>query len=104
MKIKGKWVEIIDLNFVVHSNEMACRKKGRLGMDHVYYEARGVILAESGAYVAIGVVFGTSTVRGVIFGMVQDISGAVGGMFSSPGPIGVIFGMSTARGVVVGTV
>ena len=35
MKIKGKWVEIIDLNFVVNSNEMACRKWGRLGLYHV---------------------------------------------------------------------
>ena len=37
MKIKEKWVEIIDLNFVVQSNEMAFRKRGHLGLDHIYY-------------------------------------------------------------------
>ena len=69
-----------------------------------YNEARGVILEEAGASVAIVVVVGTSAVRGFIVGMVQAISGVVGGMVSSPGSIGVIFGMYTARGVVVGTV
>ena len=38
MKMSDMLVEIIDLNFVVHSNEMACRKGGRLGMDPVIYE------------------------------------------------------------------
>ena len=36
MKIKRKWVEIFDLNYVFNSNDMACRKRGHLGMDHVY--------------------------------------------------------------------
>ena len=35
MKIKGTWVEIIYLKKFVQSNEMACRKMGRLGLDHV---------------------------------------------------------------------
>ena len=49
-----------------------------------YYEARGVILAEADTSVSIGVVVVTSVVRGVIVGMFQAISGAVGGMVSSP--------------------
>ena len=36
MKMTDILVEIIDLNFVVHPNYMACRKRGRLGLDHVY--------------------------------------------------------------------
>ena len=33
--MKVKVVEMIDLNFVVHSNAMACRKMGRFGLDPV---------------------------------------------------------------------
>ena len=69
-----------------------------------YNEARGVIFAEAGTSVPIRVVVVTSAVRGVVVGMFQAISGAVGGMVSSTGSIGVIVGMSTSRGVVVGTV
>ena len=34
-KIKGTWVEIIKLKLGVHSNEMPCRKMGRLGLEPV---------------------------------------------------------------------
>ena len=37
MKMKEKSVEIIYLNFVVHSNDIACRRRGRPGLDHVQY-------------------------------------------------------------------
>ena len=37
MKMKGKSVEKLTYNLVFHSNNMACRKKGRLGMDPVTY-------------------------------------------------------------------
>ena len=38
-KMKGNSVEIVELKFVVNSNEMSCRKGGRLGLDPVssYY-------------------------------------------------------------------
>ena len=36
IKIKGKSVEIIDLQLLVNSNEMACTKGGCLGLDHVF--------------------------------------------------------------------
>ena len=37
MKMPDVLVEITDLQlFVVHSNEMACRKRGRIGLDPVY--------------------------------------------------------------------
>ena len=32
MKIKEKWFEIIDLKVLVHTYEMACGKRGRLGL------------------------------------------------------------------------
>ena len=35
MKMKQKLAEIIHLQLFVHSNEMACRKRVRLGMDLV---------------------------------------------------------------------
>ena len=37
MKIKDKPVEIIDLQLLIHTNEMASRKRGRIVMDSVTY-------------------------------------------------------------------
>ena len=41
MKIKGTWFEIIDLKFVVHSNYMACRKRGGLWLELVHRRRSG---------------------------------------------------------------
>ena len=38
IKMKGKLVEIIDLQILVHSNEMVCRKRGRIGLDPVQHQ------------------------------------------------------------------
>ena len=35
IKMPDILVEIINLNLLVNSNEMACRKRGRLGLDHI---------------------------------------------------------------------
>ena len=35
IKMPNILFDIIELNFLVHSNEMACRKGGRLGLYHV---------------------------------------------------------------------
>ena len=45
--------DIIDLKNLVHSNEMACRKRGRLGMDHVIYHQSQVALTRRETFTPI---------------------------------------------------
>ena len=53
MKIKVKWVEIINVNILVHSNEIQCRKGERLGMDHVIYHQSQVALTRRETFTPI---------------------------------------------------
>ena len=47
MKTKDIYVEIIDLQLLVHPNEMAFRKRGHLGMEPVLTHKIRVLITES---------------------------------------------------------
>ena len=44
MRMKGKSVEIVDLQVLLYSNGLACRKRGRLGLEPVIHESMHVNL------------------------------------------------------------